>query len=38
MESDLEPIADLTFTAGRMDNNPIAFTRDEVMDILRECL
>ena len=33
----LPALADLAFTAGRMDNNPVAFTRDEALDILREC-
>lgn len=37
-EEELETIAALTFTAGRMDNNPIVFSRDEVLEILRECL
>ena len=37
-EEELEAIAALTFTAGRMDNNPIVFSRDEVLEILRECL
>ncbi len=35
---DLGSIADLTFTQGRMDNNPIVFSSAEVMAILRECL
>ena len=34
----LPAIADLSFTAGRMDNNPIAFHRDQVLAILEECL
>ncbi len=37
-EQDLEKIAELTFTAGRMDNNPVLFSRQEVLEILRECL
>ena len=37
-EADLSAIGELTFTSGRMDNNPVAFTLDEVMDILRENL
>ncbi len=35
---DLKVIADLSFTAGRMDNNPIAFDRQDVITILEECL
>lgn len=35
-ESDLPAICALAFTAGRMDNNPVPFTHDDVMDILRE--
>ncbi|NLI20247.1 MAG: phosphonoacetaldehyde reductase [Clostridiales bacterium] len=37
-QADLPGIAKLTFTAGRMDNNPIVFTQDEVLEILRENL
>ncbi|HNW86225.1 MAG TPA: phosphonoacetaldehyde reductase [Candidatus Limiplasma sp.] len=37
-EADLPAINALTFTAGRMDNNPIGFTPDDVMEILRENL
>lgn len=37
-ETDLPSICDLAFTQGRMDNNPIVFTPDEVLDILRENL
>lgn len=36
--SDLPAIADLSFTAGRMDNNPIVFDRDQVLAILEESL
>lgn len=35
---DLPAIADLSFTAGRMDNNPIEFDRQDVLAILEECL
>ncbi len=35
---DLPIIADLSFTAGRMDNNPISFNRQDVLAILEECL
>ena len=35
---DLPAIANLSFTAGRMDNNPIAFDRQDVLAILEECL
>ena len=34
---DLPAIADKAFTAGRMDNNPVAFTPQDVVLILREC-
>ena len=34
----LSTIATLTFTAGRMDNNPIVFTQEQVMEILQENL
>ncbi len=37
-EAELETVCKLAFTAGRMDNNPIVFTQDEVMEILRENL
>lgn len=37
-EENLSDITRLTFTAGRMDNNPVRFTQDEVLAILRECL
>ena len=35
-QEDFEDICELTFTAGRMDNNPIVFSQAQVMDILRE--
>jgi alcohol dehydrogenase class IV len=35
---DLPAIADLSFTAGRMDNNPVTFDRQDVLAILEECL
>ena len=35
-QADLPAIAQLTFTAGRMDNNPIVFTYEQVMEILLE--
>lgn len=34
----LEAIADQAFTAGRMDNNPVLFTRQDVLDILRQVM
>jgi phosphonate metabolism-associated iron-containing alcohol dehydrogenase len=37
-EAALADICALSFTAGRMENNPIAFTPDDVMAILRESL
>ena len=37
-EAELPAISQLTFTAGRMDNNPIVFTPEQVIEILRECL
>ncbi len=37
-EAELEAIAGLCFTAGRMDNNPVAFTLPQVLEILRESL
>ena len=37
-ESQLPAIAELAFTAGRMDNNPVSFTTAEVLAILRESL
>jgi len=37
-EADLPAIGELTFTAGRMDNNPILFTHEQVMEILHENL
>ncbi len=37
-EGELNGIADLTFTAGRMDNNPVPLSKEEVLAILRECL
>ncbi len=37
-EADLETIAGLCFTAGRMDNNPVAFTLPQVLEILRDSL
>lgn len=35
---DLPAIADQSFTAGRMDNNPIVFDRQQILSILNECL
>ncbi len=35
-QQDFKDICELTFTAGRMDNNPIVFSQAQVMDILRE--
>jgi alcohol dehydrogenase class IV len=35
---DLPAIAELSFTAGRMDNNPVVFDYHDVLEILRECL
>ena len=35
-QANLPAIAQLTFTAGRMDNNPIVFTYEQVMEILLE--
>ncbi|MEG2208245.1 MAG: phosphonoacetaldehyde reductase [Clostridia bacterium] len=37
-EEGLSGVADRAFTAGRMDHNPVPFTREDVLDILRECL
>lgn len=37
-QAELPIICQLAFTAGRMDNNPIVFTEDEVMAILTENL
>lgn len=37
-EEDLPSIAQSAFTTGRMDNNPIVFTPEESLEILRECL
>lgn len=37
-EADLPAIAEAAFTQGRMDNNPIVFTPQEVMEILSENL
>ena len=37
-EADLPGIVEQSFTAGRMDNNPISFSKDEVMEILLENL
>lgn len=37
-ETDLDAILDKTFTQGRMDNNPISFTPEEVRDILHNVL
>ena len=37
-EQELEFLARQTFTAGRMDNNPVAFTTDDVLEILHENL
>ena len=38
VEADLPKICSMAFTAGRMDNNPIVFMPDEVLEILRENL
>ena len=35
---DLNAIVELTFTTGRMDNNPTLFSKQEVFNILKECL
>ena len=37
-EADVPAIQALAFTGGRMDNNPVRFTPEEVMEILRENL
>ena len=37
-EADLAALAQAAFTTGRMDNNPIVFTPEESLEILRECL
>ena len=37
-EQELESLARQTFTAGRMDNDPVAFTTDDVLEILHENL
>ena len=37
-EADLPGIVEQSFTTGRMDNNPIPFTREDVMEILLENL
>lgn len=37
-EKDIPAIADNAFTAGRMDNNPVDLSRDEVVRILRSVL
>ncbi len=37
-EGDLPAIRDLASTPGRMDNNPVAFSPDELLEILRENL
>ena len=37
-EDDLPLIAREAFTKGRMDNNPVPFTEEEVLAILKECL
>jgi alcohol dehydrogenase class IV len=37
-KKDLPAIVDLSFTAGRMDNNPIVFDMRDVLEILQECL
>ena len=36
--TDLAAITELSFTAGRMDNNPVAFDAQDVLNILRESL
>lgn len=36
--ADLPDLCALTFTTGRMDNNPVAFTQTDVLTILREVL
>ena len=36
-EKHLPAIVDLTFTQGRMDNNPVLFTPDDVLEILHAC-
>ena len=36
-ESDIPSLAQASFTAGRMDNNPVPFGVPEVMEILRSC-
>ena len=33
---DLPTVAELAFTAGRMDNNPVVFSQAEVLEILQE--
>ena len=35
-EADLPELAAAAFTKGRMDNNPVAFTEEDVLEILRE--
>lgn len=37
-EEDIDEVVDLTFTAGRMDNNPIVFSEEEVTEILHDIL
>ncbi len=37
-EAALPSLAEMAFTTGRMDNNPIVFTKEECLAILRECL
>ena len=37
-EADLREICNLAFTPGHMDNNPVAFTQADVMEILHESL
>lgn len=37
LRENLPSIVELTFTAGRMDNNPVLFSKSEVLDILTEC-
>lgn len=37
-ESDIENIATQAFTQGRMDNNPVDFSKQQVKSILQQCL
>ena len=36
--ADVETLVDRAFTGGRMDNNPVALTRDDVREILTALL